>query len=125
MFSKLTRLVSTTSATNSDQADFYRAMMRKEAELGGRLFGPIPKDHRREFFCLDRHTWVWHEEWKDASGKWQHRTTRYDVRTNDILKAQDGLGYQQVSPEEAHNLSQAVGMYGEYVLQPLYGSTVH
>lgn len=103
------------------QAAIYQTMLRREAELGGKLFGPIPKDHRREFFCLNETTWVWHEEWKDKNGDYQHRTTRYDVRPHGVLKAQDGFGYQQLGPGEAANLYQAVELYRDHVLVPLYG----
>lgn len=103
------------------QADTYQAMLRREATLGGQLFGPIPKGNRREFFCLDEHTWIWHEEWIDEKGRGQHRTTRYDVRPNGVLKVQDGAGYQQLTPEEATNLSVAIRLYHEHVVDKLYG----
>ncbi len=107
-------------AINSRQAGFYRAMIRREAQLGGQLFGPVPAGHRREFFCLDRHTWVWHEEWKDQNGKAQYVTTRYDVRPSGILKEQDGYGYQQISKEEYDRFQRAVDLYKTHVLDKLY-----
>jgi hypothetical protein len=110
--------------TVNHRANFYRAMLRKEAELGGTLFGPIPSSHRREFFCLDKYTWVWHEEWKDEDGKMQHMTTRYDIRASGVLKAQDGIGYKQISRQEAINLLSAIELYENHVLRPLYGEAV-
>ena len=107
------------------QASIYQTMLRREAEMGGKLFGPIPKGHRREFFCLNESTWVWHEEWKDKSGQYKHRTTRYDVRPNGVLKAQDGLGYQQLNRDEAVNLYRAVELYRDRVLMPLYGHVMN
>ena len=90
----------------------YRALLHHEARLGGELFGPVPKDRRREFFCLDEHTWVWHEEWTDAaSGKRNIMTTRYDVRPNGVLKSQGGTSYQRLSLEEARHLQQAIRLY--------------
>jgi hypothetical protein len=50
------------------QADEYRKLIRREAKIGGTIFGPVPAGHRREFFCLDEHSWVWHEEWIDKAG---------------------------------------------------------
>ncbi len=88
-----------------ERTDHYRELMRREAQIGGTLFGPVPKDRRREFFCLDENTWIWHEEWINESGQQQAKTTRYDIRTDNILKAQDGQGYQQVSLDEAKNLN--------------------
>lgn len=97
----------------------YRELIRREAKLGGELFGPVAKGNRREFFCLDEHTWVWHEEWTDATG--HHAvTTRYDIRPNGLFKAQDGQPYQKVSLEEARRLYRAVKLYGQMVDQQLY-----
>lgn len=98
----------------------YRELIRREAKLGGELFGPIPEGVRREFFCLDEHTWVWHEEWTDAEGKQRAITTRYDVRPNGILKAQDGQPYRYVTLEEGKRLYKVVKMYNRVVQGELY-----
>jgi len=94
------------------QADFYKSLIHYEAKLGGELFGPIPEGHRREFFCLDRHTWVWHEEWKQ-DGQNHALTTRYDVRPTGILKSQGGRHYQALSLQETQNLYAAMKLYVE------------
>src|SRR5579884_2440980 len=70
------------------RAEVERALLHYVARIGGEVFGPIPKGRRREFFCLDPRTWVWHEEWKDEHGKWRTMTTRYDVRPTGIVKSQ-------------------------------------
>ena len=107
------------------QIDYYRALMRREAELGGQVFGPIPSDRRREFFCLDKNTWIWHEEWTDKqSGVRQSRTTRYDVRPTGILKAQSNGSYHAVGKEEATNLMSAAQIYINRSLTELYGVRV-
>ena len=93
------------------RAEIYSALIHHEAKVGGELFGPIPKGHRREFFLLDIHTWVWHEEWKDEHGEWQAVTTRYDVRPGGILKSQGGQSYQRLSRQELGNLYRAVKLY--------------
>lgn len=80
----------------------------------------MPKGGRREFFCLDQRTWVWHEEWIDENGQHKSKTTRYDVRPNTILKAQDGSHYQPVGPEEAQHLREAVVLYEKRVKAELY-----
>ena len=98
-----------------------RNLMRREAEIGGKLFGPVPKGVRREFFCLDPHTWVWHEEWTGKNGERKSRTTRYNIRSNAILKAQDGSGYHLVSLEEARHLKAAAEAYEKRVKQEIYG----
>lgn len=101
-------------------AEQYRNLIRREAKIGGQLFGPVPKGGRREFFCLDEHTWIWHEEWVDQNGQSQTKTTRYDVRPNGILKAQDGQHYQHVTPDEARHLREAVHLYRDRVRTELY-----
>ncbi len=98
------------------RAELYRALLHHEAKIGGELFGPIPKNHRREFFCLDEHTWVWHEEWIDKSGNRQIMMTRYDVRPSGIVKSQGGQSYQSLSREELRNFYKAVRMYREQVV---------
>ncbi len=102
----------------------YRSLIRREAEIGGALFGPVPKGGRREFFCLDETTWVWHEEWTDASGQKQIRNTRYDLRPTAILKAQNGQGYQMISVEEAKHLESAIDTYFARVGSEIYHTAI-
>ncbi|HVV25760.1 MAG TPA: hypothetical protein VHC21_01890 [Candidatus Saccharimonadales bacterium] len=93
---------------------FERQLIQREAEIGGQLFGPVPKGRVRRFFCLDMHTWVWHEEWTE-NGKQRAVTTRYEVRPGGVLKIQDGGGYQRLSREEAANLYRATELYQQRV----------
>lgn len=104
------------------RAQLYREIIRKEAKIGGQLFGPVPKNGRREFFCLDEHTWVWHEEWTDEKGRHHAVTTRYDVRPNGVLKAQDGQPYQPVNRVEAQRLYRAVELYNQRIDTELLGA---
>lgn len=95
-------------------------LLRYEAKIGGRLFGEVPAGHHREFFCLDEHTWVWHEEWVDKkTGERKVQTTRYEIRPDRILKARDGQ-YQPVSREEADHLLEAARAYRDTVDKELY-----
>ncbi|MFZ1323777.1 MAG: hypothetical protein WAQ57_01290 [Candidatus Saccharimonadales bacterium] len=104
------------------EAELYRALIRREAKIGGEIFGPVPAGTRREFFCLDEHTWIWHEEWLDVRGQRQIRTTRYDVRPSGILKAQDGQSYQRISKAEAVRLREAVHRYNDRIRKELYAA---
>lgn len=90
-----------------------QAILRHLARLGGQVFGPISKTGRREFFCLDEHTWVWHEEWVDNNGQRQAMTTRYDVHPQGILKYQGGSSYHRLTPREERNFRAAVEAYYE------------
>ena len=97
-------------------------LIRLESEIGRTLFGPIPEDHHREFFCLDADTWVWHEEWKEQeTGKLKSNTIRYEVHQNGVVKVQDGgANYSFIEGDELKNLSLATKLYKERVLRDLY-----
>jgi hypothetical protein len=92
-----------------------RKLMRHEAKIGGKLFGPVPKGRQRQFFCLDEHTWIWYESWTDQNGQHRSLTTRYEVRPDGILKLQDGHGYQRLSQTETQNLNRAAQLYVERI----------
>lgn len=98
-----------------------RQLIERENEIGRHLFGPIPADHRRDFFCLDENTWVWHEEWKDVDGKTQTATTRYEIQPAGILKVQSGRVYKYIEGEELRHLVTAVRFYYERVMREVYG----
>lgn len=116
------KLLKTLTGTSQEEreAELYRNLIRHEARIGGTLFGPVPEGGRREFFCLDEHTWVWHEEWVDKGGDRRVKTTRYDVRPDVILKAQDGQPYRPVSLREADHLVQAAELYQQRIRSELY-----
>ena len=102
------------------EARLYRELIRKEAKLGGTLFGPVPANVRREFFCLDKNTWIWHEEWTDNQGQRRSITTRYDVRPDGVLKAQDGQPYTHIDLEEGKRLYKTVKLYRKLIGKELY-----
>jgi hypothetical protein len=112
--------VSKQAETEAKKASVLRNLIRREAKIGGELFGPVRPGGRREFFCLDEHTAIWHEEWLDNLGKLQVRTTRYDARPQGVLKAQNGQPYQMVSAQEAKNLRAAIELYAKKVTGEIY-----
>lgn len=91
--------------------NMHRSLLHHLARLGGQVFGPIPRGVRREFFCLDERTWVWHEEWIDGSGQRRAMTTRYDIRPSGILKSLGVHSYQRLSATEERNFRAAVRAY--------------
>jgi hypothetical protein len=97
------------------QAAIEQSLVRREAEIGGTLFGPVPAGHEREFFCLDKRTWVWREAWIAKDGRRKIVTTRYETQPNGVLKLQDGQDRQRLSREEARNLYRAVNLYCQRV----------
>jgi len=101
-----------------------RDLLRWQAQMGGELFGPVPAGRRREFIRLDDATWIWHEEWVDLQGVRRSVTTRYDIRPEGILKAQDGQPYRYIHAEEAHNFRTAVELYNGRVQDKLHARNV-
>jgi hypothetical protein len=101
---------------------YYRDLIRREAKMGGQLFGPTPHGTRREFFCLDENTWVWHEEWTDKNGQRQIVTTRYTIRPSGILKSQNSRHYEKVSDQEAERLCMAAKLYLQKIKAGMYQS---
>ena len=97
-----------------------RELIQLESEIGGTLFGPIPAGHARQFFNLDKTTWIWYEEFSDKSGKKHSVTTRYEVQEKGILKAQDGAKYSYLEGQELENFAVAVQAYYEQVMRGVY-----
>ncbi len=97
-----------------------RDLIKLESEIGAQLFGPLPKGRRREFFCLDEHTWIWHEEWIDETRKHCVATTRYEIQDQGILKVQEGARYSYLEGQELKNLTAAINMYYERVAREIY-----
>jgi hypothetical protein len=121
LISAFTKLVTGTEPTSRTSKRYTsRDLIRMESKIGSQLFGEVPKGHRREFFCLDEHTWIWYEEWLDAKGKRQSVTTRYEVHPNGILKVQDGQPYQVVEGDELNNFGIATRLYREQVMRGVY-----
>lgn len=103
-----------------------RDLLRQEARIGGTLFGPVPEKGARQFFSLDSHSCIWYEEWLDAETQERKAlTTRYEIRPNGVLKAQDSQPYHYVGPQEEHNLMKAVQLYYKYVMKEVYGQEVN
>lgn len=117
----LQKLVSGLTAQKQSErrAELYRNLIRQEAKIGGRIFGPVPEGHKREFFCLDQYTWVWYEEWSDKAGQRQSKTTRYEFRGDEVLKSVNGQ-YQAMNVAELKRLRDAVKMYGEKIYSDFY-----
>ncbi len=98
-----------------------RELLQLESEIGAKLFGEVPAGHRREFFCLDKDTWIWYEQGKDpATGKATEATTRYEIHDNGILKVQEGARYSFIEGAELDNLVIATQLYYEQVARNIY-----
>ncbi len=108
--------------SHSDRrGELRRALIRREAKIGGELFGAIPAGHRREFFCLDPFTWIWHEEWMHE-GQRQVLTTRYEIRPGGVIKSQNGQAYRNLSLAEGRRFKSAVKLYSQRVQSEIYAA---
>jgi hypothetical protein len=98
-----------------------RELIQLESRIGAQLFGELPKGRRREFFCLDANTWIWHEEGTDlATGKSEQMTIRYEVHDKGVLKVQEGARYSYIEGAELENLRMATKLYYERVAREVY-----
>ncbi len=97
-----------------------RELLREESKIGATLFGPVPRGRRREFFCLDESTWIWHEEWRDKKGVERQTTIRYEIHPNGILKVSDGPRYQFIEGTELDNFAKATRLYYEETARKIY-----
>lgn len=98
-----------------------RELIQHESRIGAQLFGPTPAGQRREFFCVDENSWIWYEEWKDAEGKPQQSTIRYEVQPAGILKIQEGARYNYLEGDELNNFMASIAAYQQQVSTQLYG----
>ena len=98
-----------------------RELIQLESEIGVTIFGKKPANViRREFFNLDKDTWIWYEEIVDKDGKKQELTTRYEVQPKGILKVQPNYRYSYLEGDELQNFVLAVKEYYERVSRDLY-----
>jgi len=102
----------------NDDRTVYNNLIRKEAVIGARLFGETPANVSRSFFCLDEHTWVWHENIKKSDGL-KTNIIRYEVQPDRIVKVIKGNRYL-LSDGEKRNFYNAVTSYRTKVFSELY-----
>ena len=114
-----------TPGTQKNPKTSVRDLIKMESKLGGQLFGPVPKNHHREFFCLDEHTWVWHESTTNPeTGQTSSLTTRYEIHNDRIIKMQDGQPNRYTSLSEAKNLLEATKQYYSLIATHIYNKQV-
>ena len=119
MLSKILKITGMQSQEERDQK-LYNDLIKHEARIGGKLFGVTPQGRKREFFCLDENTWIWHEEWKNKAGKSLSRTIRYEVRPDCVVKLNSSGKYQKISDSEAVRFYDATKAYQKKVKREVY-----
>ncbi len=98
--------------SNAQRAeDIEKQLIQFESQFGRNIFGPVPENHHRDFFCLDEYTWIWHEDWLDEKGNRIVVSTRYILRPDGAIKSHNGQSYQKVEPQEFDHLYKAIKKY--------------
>ena len=98
-----------------------RELISLESQIGRDIFGPVPENVvRREFFNLDKDTWMWHEEIRSSDGTKLEHTIRYEVQGQGILKVMSGPRYVYLDGQELTNFVMATKEYYERVSKDLY-----
>ncbi|HUC79192.1 MAG TPA: hypothetical protein VMQ58_03020 [Candidatus Saccharimonadales bacterium] len=97
----------------------YNNLIRKEAVIGGRIFGRIPSNVSRSFFCLDENTWVFHEDTTLKNGSVKTNIIRYELQPDRIVKVINGNRYL-LSHDEKQNFYKATKTYQKRVFSELY-----
>lgn len=94
-------------------------LINAESALGATLFGPIPKNHRREFFRFKHNVWIFHESWMEGSEK-RESTITYEVRENGVYKLPLGGEYVKINGRELENFCKAATEYLKLIKTKLY-----
>lgn len=99
-----------------------RNLIRREAKIGATVLGPVPIGHQREFFCLDKYTWVWSEQWfNETTQTNEHMVVRYEFQPRGVLKTVNDIPRGYVQGKELKNLVEAIKTYGNRVAMEVYG----
>lgn len=98
-----------------------RALIKREAQVGATVFGPVPAGHYREFFNLDRTTWVWYEQWTDDTNREQRLYTKYEFQSRGVLKTVNNVAKGYVEGPELDRLIDAIKIYRLKVSKQVYG----
>jgi hypothetical protein len=91
------------------------SLLKIEARVGGKIFGSSEDSQKREFYCLDEHTWVYRQA--DTVGN--KIINYYDVRPSGVFKLKDG-SYQKLESVELSRFVEAVKIYQQKVMQEIY-----
>ncbi len=109
--------------TPPKRATELKDLINQENEVGTTLFGPVSPNAKRDFFYLDKNTWVWNEEYEDQAGVRHKLNTRYEIQSNGVFKVQNGHR-SLVAGQELENFTQAARWYYRNVSESVYGKHV-
>ncbi len=100
--------------SKSNTERIHREILETESKVGAEIFGPIEKGRQRSFFCLNKYTWVWHEQWIENKTP-KSLMTYYHIRHNGILKSSGNQDYKPLSQNELDNFIKAAEIYEKTV----------
>ena len=89
--------------------------IRRESRVGRSIFGNAPYGVKRDFFCLDAETWIWHEENEKCT-----KTTKYKIKSTEIIKSVNSGQYERVSLKEAKRFVAATRIYSKRINKEIY-----
>ncbi len=89
-----------------------RNLINAESAVGRTIFGQVRPGHSREFFCLKKNVWIWHED---------GITTRYEVRKDGVYKRTEHEPYfHKIDGDELTNFANATKAYLSLIKQSVY-----
>lgn len=121
--SRVIDLIAPFPAKRGDQSEgpSLQELIRQEATIGSKVFGPVSDGGSREFYYLGNQVWVWNETTHDLLSKTNTtRRTRYEIRNDVIVKIQDGQQPVYASLDESRNLAKATEIYLELIQKYVY-----
>ena len=100
-----------------------KKLKAKESEIGGKIFGPIKPNERREFFNDNQRSWFFHQEITDSAGIIKSVTLHYEIHPNGILRVSsvEGVHNEFIKGQELDNFISATEIYYGRVMREIYG----
>lgn len=100
-----------------------KELKAKESEIGGKIFGPIKPNERREFFNDNQRSWFFHQEITDSTGVIKSVTLHYEIHPNGIFRVSsaEGVRNEFIKGQELANFISATEIYYGRVMREIYG----
>lgn len=123
VFKGLKQVIAAIRPNRVSDAAMTDALIDREAQIGGSLFGTQSDGQTRRFYCANESTWIWEEKMLNAKGEVQQTLTEYRLEAGQIVKYQNRIK-QLLTTSELKNLLLAMQWYAKLVAQQVYGRKV-
>lgn len=118
-----TLLLKSSRVRRNNESVSESELIRLESKVGQSIFGPLPNGVvSRDFFNLDKKTWIWREARQNQDGIVEEFVTRYEVQPGGVLKVLPGPQYRFLEGSELQNFIMAVHSYYNLVSREIYGA---